>query len=116
MLTAITREALREKLEAGHPPILVEALPERHFRQAHLPGAINMPHDRVDDLAPSLLPDRDAEIVVYCASLACRNSGIAARRLAALGYSRVAEYREGKAGWIEAGLPVEGEAVPRQAA
>ena len=78
-----------------------------HYEAEHLPGAINVPHDEVDALAPALLPDRDAAIVVYCASGPCQNSGIAARRLVALGYSDVSDYHEGKAEWIAAGLPVE---------
>ena len=49
----------------------------------------------------------DAEIVVYCASGPCQNSGIASRRLASLGYANVSDYHEGKAEWIAAGLPVE---------
>ena len=32
------------------------------------PGAINLPPDRVGELAPQLLPEKSAEIVVYCAS------------------------------------------------
>lgn len=111
MVSTISRDALKAKLDAGLPVVLVEALPERQFRDAHLPGAINLPHDQVDALAPVLLPDKDAEIVVYCASLPCRNSVIAAERLARLGYARVSEYAEGKKDWVEAGLPVEsGEA------
>jgi rhodanese-related sulfurtransferase len=45
--------------------------------------------------------------VTYCASLTCRNSEIAANKLIALGYTNVRDYAEGKADWIEAGLPVE---------
>ena len=29
--------------------------------------AINLPPDRVKELAPTLLPDKNADIVVYCA-------------------------------------------------
>jgi len=46
--------------------------------------------------------------VVYCASGPCQNSGIAAWRLAQLGYTNVLDYHEGKAEWIAAGLPMEG--------
>jgi len=70
-----------------------------------------MSHDAVDNLAPTLVPDRTSEIVVYCASAACKNSGIAAARLKALGYSRVRTYDEGKADWIAADLPVEAGAA-----
>lgn len=107
MPRVITLDQLRARLESGDPVTLVEALPPMYHAEQHLPGAINIPHDRVDELAPGLLPHRDAEIVVYCASGPCRNSGIAAARLAALGYTDVSDYAEGKAEWIAAGLPVE---------
>ncbi|MCP9487584.1 MAG: rhodanese-like domain-containing protein [Gaiellaceae bacterium MAG52_C11] len=106
MVTKLTRAEVQTRL-ATDRPILVEALGPTYFEDAHLPGAINIPHEHVDDLAPELLPDRDAEIIVYCASTTCRNSELAARRLEQLGYSNVAEYVDGKADWIEAGLPVE---------
>jgi rhodanese-related sulfurtransferase len=82
-----------------------------YYRKAHLPGAINIPHDRVDELAPRLLPDKTAAIVVYCANAPCKNSGIAAARLVELGYRDVRDYHEDKQDWIEAGLPVETRAA-----
>jgi hypothetical protein len=39
--------------------------PEYLIEQAHLPGALNIPHDAVDTLAPRLVSNKDAEIVVY---------------------------------------------------
>jgi len=85
----------------------VEALPTAAFRRRHLPNALNLPRGRVESLAPALLPDRDAEIVVYCGSWLCRSSDRVAARLRALGYSRVRIYRGGKRDWLRAGLPVE---------
>ena len=81
MTAKITRHELKAKLDRGDRIVLVEALPEPYYRKAHLPGALNLPHDRVDELAPRLLPDKSATVVVYCANLACQNSAIAARRL-----------------------------------
>lgn len=107
MNSTITREALHRKLLSAARPTLVEALPEKYYADKHLPGALHMPHDRVDELAPALLPDKSAEVVVYCASRQCQNSHIAARRLAALGYSNIAVYADGKQDWDEAGLPFE---------
>jgi rhodanese-related sulfurtransferase len=111
MAQTITRDALKAKLDSKAGVVLVEALPEKYFRHSHLPGALNIPHDQIDALAPQLLADRAAEIVVYCANAACQNSRIAARRLSELGYSNVAVYEPGKAEWIEAGLPIEGSAA-----
>ena len=102
----ITREELRREIEEGGVTV-VEALPPMYFEEGHLPGAIDVPHDQVRELAPALLPDRDARVVVYCASTACQNSGIAAATLVAMGYTEVREYVEGKQDWVEAGLPLE---------
>ena len=107
MVKTISRDELKERIERGDDVTIVEALGPMYFEDVHLPGAKNLPHDRVDELAPTLLPDRSATIVVYCSNTPCPNSAIAARRLVALGYENVLEYVEGKQDWIEAGLPVE---------
>ncbi len=109
-MSLITLPELQARLETNPELVLVEALPPQYFRHSHLPGAINIPHDAVDALAPVLVPDRDEEIVVYCANGPCQNSGIATARLQELGYTNVRDYGEGKAEWIAAGLPVEGKA------
>ena len=45
--------------------------------------------------------------MTYCSNTACPNSGIAALKLAKLGYTNVRKYAEGKQDWSEAGLPLE---------
>jgi rhodanese-related sulfurtransferase len=107
MVPTIDRTELKAKLDRGEAVTLVEALPEPYYRKAHLPGAINLPHDQVDALAPILLPDKAAPIVVYCANTPCENSAIAARRLTELGYTDVRDFVAGKQDWLDAGLPVE---------
>jgi phage shock protein E len=67
MADVISLEELKAKLDRGDHFVLVEALPEEAYREAHLPGAINIPYDRVHDLAVKRLPDKDVAIVVYCA-------------------------------------------------
>lgn len=97
----IDRSTLQARLGKA---TLVEALPQKYWRDWHLPGALNLPHEQVRQLAPALLPDRSAEIVVYCASSTCQNSHIAARVLEQMGYANVAVYPGGKQDWQEAGL------------
>jgi rhodanese-related sulfurtransferase len=104
--STITRAELRDLIEANAVTV-VEALPAEYYADAHLPGAINVPHTEVRDLAPELLPDKDAAIVVYCTNLSCPNSGIAAHVLTKLGYTNVRRFAEGKDDWREAGLPLE---------
>lgn len=69
MSRAITLAELTATLDRldGSPPVLVEALPVGYWRHTHLPGALNIPPGRTAELAPVLLPDKDAAIVVYCA-------------------------------------------------
>jgi rhodanese-related sulfurtransferase len=68
MVNTISRDELKKKMENEDAFSLVETLPKIVYEHAHLPGAINMPSDKVRDLAPQLLPDKNADIVVYCAS------------------------------------------------
>ena len=68
MVNTISRDELKKKLDRKDTFLLVETLPAVAYQHAHLPGAINLLPDRVRDLAPKVLPDKNAEIVVYCAS------------------------------------------------
>ena len=56
----ISRAELKSKMERGEEFKLVETLAETSYRQSHLPGAINLPPDRIRELAPVLLPDSRA--------------------------------------------------------
>ncbi len=104
----ISREELRNKLILRESLTLVEALPEKYWRDSHLPGAIQMDYTEVAEKGHNLLPDKEAKIVVYCASTECQNSSKAARTLEDLGYKNVNEYAQGKQHWLEAGLPLVG--------
>ena len=68
MVQTISRGDLKAKIDQSDDFVLVETLSEEQYRHTHLPGAINLPPDRVRELAPELLPDKEADIVVYCGS------------------------------------------------
>jgi rhodanese-related sulfurtransferase len=68
MSHTIDRDELRKKIDRGDHFKLVETLSEEKYRKAHLPGAVNLPPDRIRELAPMLLPEKSAETIVYCAS------------------------------------------------
>ena len=104
MIEKISREEILEYLRDKRPITLVEALPLRYFADAHLPGAININFDEVEQLAPKVLPDTEALIVVYCASASCQNSTKASFKLKTMGYRNVRGYAEGKEDWIAADL------------
>ena len=68
MSAIMTRDELKAKIDRGDDFKLVEALAEEAYKEWHLPGAINIPASRVRELAPKMLPDKNADIVVYCGS------------------------------------------------
>jgi rhodanese-related sulfurtransferase len=107
----VSRESLWQKIQSSDALVLVDALSPMSYAASHLPGAINMPPEWVEERAPRRIPDRDSEVVVYCASLSCDTSVDVAKRLLELGYSNVGHYAEGKRDWVEAGLPLEGGRV-----
>jgi 3-mercaptopyruvate sulfurtransferase SseA len=65
----ISRDELKQKIDRKDNFFLVETLAPNYYNHAHLPGAINLPPDQVRELAPRLLPNQAAEIVVYCGKL-----------------------------------------------
>lgn len=67
-MKTISRDELKKKVASREKFYLVETLPEQAYQHAHLPGAINLPPEQLTQLALTLLPDKNAEIIVYCAS------------------------------------------------
>ena len=113
MVETISREEIEEKLDRDDDFVLVDTLAEIYYRHSHLPRAINLPVDEIEARAADLLPDKDADIVVYCMDVPCAASERAARELSAMGYTNVRDYVGGKKDWLEAGLPGEGRHYER---
>jgi rhodanese-related sulfurtransferase len=102
----ISREELRGRL--GDPALtIVDVLPASSYVEWHIPGAISLPLELVASHARELLPNRDAEIVVYCGNPQCERSAHALEQLNELGYSNVRYYRGGLSDWIESKGPTE---------
>lgn len=99
---------LQSKQAAGSV-VVIDTLHAPAFARGHIPGAINIPCAAIVDRAPELLPDKHAEIVVYCKNGPCKRSEKAAARLTSLGSRRVRDYHEGRDDWGASGLPLERE-------
>ncbi len=74
---------------------------------ANSSGAARPGADRLAYPSPTVVPDKSADIVVYCASKTCQNSYIAASVLRQIGYANVAVYAGGEEDWVEAGSALE---------
>ena len=63
----ITREELTTRRRDGSL-LLVDVLPAESYRSEHIAGAVSLPLSEIASRAPAVLPDRGAEIAVYCGS------------------------------------------------
>jgi len=86
----ITQAEAKEILDTQSGYVLVDARDQEEFVLGHIPGAIVMPYAQTGELAPSLLPDKNQTILIYCRS--GRRSKIAAEALAEMGYTDVREF------------------------
>jgi len=64
----VSTAQLKAKIDRKDAIKLVETLAPERYREAHLPGAMNIPPEQIKELAPRLLPSKDAEIITYCTS------------------------------------------------
>ena len=67
MDNTISTKNLKAKLDQKQVTVVETLAPER-YREAHIPGALNIPPEQIRELAPQLLPNKNAEIVTYCAN------------------------------------------------
>jgi rhodanese-related sulfurtransferase len=64
----ISTQDLKSKLGKKQGITVVETLAPERYREALIPGALNIPPEQIKELAPQLLPNKNAEIVTYCAN------------------------------------------------
>lgn len=109
-LTTVTADELKSALESEAPPVLINVLPREAHEARHIPGSINVPTDDIEQVE-ALVPNKDEPIVVYCANANCEASPTAAQLLEERGYTHVADFEDGYAGWRQAGYPLVGTAA-----
>jgi len=91
-------------LERAEGPafLLLDVRSPERFASGHVPGAINLPHGRINERNLAQLPAADL-YVVYCAGPHCNGADRAALRLAELGRP-VKKMIGGVTGWRDEGF------------
>ena len=102
-IATITRRELQERLQRDQA-ILIDVRPRAEYDAGHIPGAIPIPPDQLDELLPRLHPDR--EIVAYCRGPYCVYADQAVRTLLAKGLA-ARRLEDGYPEWQRSGGPVE---------
>jgi molybdopterin/thiamine biosynthesis adenylyltransferase/rhodanese-related sulfurtransferase len=101
----VSLEELKSRLEKDRNFTLVDVREKDEVRAGFIPGAVHIPRGFLEMQAEQKLPDKNAEIIVYCAG--GTRSAFAAKTLAELGYSRVLSANPGFVRWKDLKYPVE---------
>jgi molybdopterin/thiamine biosynthesis adenylyltransferase/rhodanese-related sulfurtransferase len=101
----LSLDELKARLDRGDRPTLVDVREKDEFRGGYIPGAVHIPRGFLEMQAEQKLPDKKAEIVVYCAG--GTRSAFAAKTLAELGYENVISANPGFVRWKDLKYPVE---------
>jgi rhodanese-related sulfurtransferase len=115
--TIVTAEQVKQFMARKVP--LFDVRPQAHYREAHIPGAVNVPYkmnspkevdydDGVDSFDLGRLPkDKDAPMIFQCNGAECWYSYKASRYLVKQGFKKVYWFRTGMPAWKAAGYPVQ---------
>ena len=101
----IRGEVLKAKLDSGEKVFLLDVRQPNEFAAGRIEGSLNIPVREVPKGLDKLPQDKNAQIVVVCASAV--RSGYVAMALSFKGYTNVKHLAAGYvAGWEKAGYPV----------
>ena len=102
----IRGDALKAKLDSGEQVFLLDVREPNEFAAGRIEGAVSVPVREVPKNLAKLPQDKNAQIVVVCASAV--RSGYVAEALSFKGYTNVKHLAAGfVAGWEKAGYPVQ---------
>ena len=97
---------LKVALESGQSVIVIDARSPEAYQKEHIPGAINIPHRKMNEQTTKSL-DRTALVVTYCDGIGCNASTKGALYMTRLGF-RVKELIGGLDWWKRDGHNTEG--------
>ena len=88
--TNITQDEAKRMMEQDDGHVIVDVRRQGEYDEGHIPGAILIPNENIENDPPEELPDFEQIILVYCRS--GRRSKEASQKLADMGYSNVYEF------------------------
>jgi adenylyltransferase/sulfurtransferase len=91
------------ELRETDSPVFVDVRERSEWDEGHVPGAVHVPKSHLESRIEQAVPDRDAGVVVYCASGS--RSVFAAKTLEELGYENVVSLAGGFTDWKRNGFP-----------
>ena len=86
----IPQDEAKSMMESEEDLIIVDVRTEPEYKSGHIPGAICIPVESINDNPPAELPNKDQTILIYCRS--GRRSKTAAEKLSTMGYTNIYEF------------------------
>jgi len=86
----LTPQEAKARMDSGEKITVVDVRTAAEYAQGHIPGAISLPNESIGTEQPALLPDKSAEILVYCRS--GHRSRLASEKLVAMGYTAIYDF------------------------
>ena len=105
---------LEVALKAGNNVIVIDARSSEAYQKEHIPGAINIPHRKMNEETTKRL-NRASQVVTYCDGIGCNASTKGALNMTRLGF-RVKELVGGLDWWKRDGHKTEGAASSSESA
>ncbi len=87
----------------SHNFLLVDSRNPEEYREAHIPGAINIPEKYFAKLAGRLPADKNMQLIFYCNGVKCGKSKKSAKKASQIGYTNIFVFAEGMPVWEELG-------------
>ena len=84
--------------------VLLDVRSPEEFASGHLRGAVNIPHDRIAEEIAAAVPDKSAQVILYCRS--GRRAGTALDTMKSMGYGNVSNFGGLEDAQERLGLPV----------
>ncbi|MBM4348567.1 MAG: molybdopterin biosynthesis protein MoeB, partial [Deltaproteobacteria bacterium] len=103
-VSEISIQEVNRLVKRGESMVLLDVREKEELALGYLKDSVFIPRASLPEKAETLLPDKDAPLVVYCA--AGVRSILAAKTLREMGYQHVSSMREGIEGWKKAGYEV----------
>ncbi|BEU87522.1 hypothetical protein TAMA11512_09860 [Selenomonas sp. TAMA-11512] len=88
--TKITAQEALQQISQNPDAIIVDVRTKEEYAEGHVAKAILIPNETISNVPPTELPDKNAEIYVYCRS--GNRSAQAGKKLSDMGYKHVYDF------------------------
>lgn len=86
----LSAQEAKARIDSGDELIILDVREDYEYSAGHISGALLLPVGQIAQKAPELLPDKNAEILLYCRS--GNRSRTAALQMVELGYTNVYDF------------------------